>query len=46
MRTKYIFLLAVLMITACDQPQQMLFRSNGRIDYQLKTDEEAMLDSF
>jgi len=46
MRTKYIFLLAVLMITACDQPQQMLFRSNGRIDYQLTTDEEAMLDSI
>ena len=32
--------------TACEQPQQIVFKSNGKVNYPLTADEEAMLDSI
>ena len=31
---------------ACDQPQQIVFKSNGKVNYPLTADEEALLDSI
>jgi hypothetical protein len=41
------FVLFVLFtFTACAQPQQIVFKSNGKVIYPLTADEEAMLDSI
>src|SRR5665647_718044 len=52
MKMKYRILLsivtlfAVVVFTAGAQPQQIQFKSGGRINYQLTADEETMLDSI
>jgi len=41
------FVLFVLFaFTACKQPQQIVFKSNGKVVYSLTADEEALLDSI
>ena len=35
-----------LLLTACDKPQGIEFRSNGKVDYPLTAEDEAMLDSI
>ena len=46
MGTYYIFLLLVFAFTACYQPRQTIFRSEGKVNYALTSDEETMLDSI
>jgi hypothetical protein len=46
MRISKLLLLLVLTVTACSQPQQMAYKSHGRVDYPLKPAEEMMLDSI
>lgn len=46
MKINKLLLLTVLALAACQQPKQLVFESNGRVDYPLTVQEEAMLDSF
>ncbi|MCK9398631.1 MAG: hypothetical protein M0Q51_01380 [Bacteroidales bacterium] len=39
-------LFVVLTFTACEQPQQLVFKSHGKVNYPLTRDEEIMLDSI
>lgn len=39
-------MVAVLLLTSCGQAPQPYFRSQGRVDYPLTADDEAMLDSI
>jgi hypothetical protein len=41
-----IFLLIVIALTACEQPQKLVFESNGKVNYPLTPDERLMLDSI
>ena len=40
------FLLLALAISSCRQPQSIEFKSNGKIDFPLSADDEAMIDSI
>ncbi|HNX82946.1 MAG TPA: glucoamylase family protein [Bacteroidales bacterium] len=46
MKKIYSILLAALVSAACNQPQQTVFRSQGKVDYVLSSADEAMLDSI
>src|SRR5659263_530017 len=46
MRVHYIFLFLVLALTACNRFHQTVFRSDGKVNYPLTSDEESMLDSI
>lgn len=46
MKINKVLLFMVLALTACNQPQQLAFKSNGRVDYSITHDEEIMLDSI
>jgi hypothetical protein len=46
MKINKLLLLTVLALAACQQPKQLTFESNGRVDYPLTVQEEAMLDSI
>ena len=46
MRIHYFFLLLVLALSASDKQQTIEFRSNGKVDYSLTAEDEAMLDSI
>jgi hypothetical protein len=39
-------LLMILALAACDPPQQLEFKSKGRVDYSITHDEEILLDSI
>ncbi len=38
--------LTVFAFSACNKPQGIEFRSNGKVDYPLTAEDEAMLDSI
>ncbi|MDY0347480.1 MAG: glucoamylase family protein [Tenuifilaceae bacterium] len=46
MKINKVLLLIILALTACQQPKQLAFESNGRVEYPLTVQEEAMLDSI
>ncbi len=46
MKFSIFILLMVLALHACNQPKQLVFKSNGEVDYQVTPDEETMLDSI
>jgi hypothetical protein len=46
MKISNVLLFMVLALAACNQPQQLAFKSNGRVDYCITHDEEIMLDSI
>jgi len=46
MKISIFILLMVVALSACNQPKQLVFKSNGEVDYQVTPDEEAMLDSI
>ncbi len=46
MNISKILLFVVLALAAYNQPQQLAFKSNGRVDYHITHDEEIMLDSI
>jgi hypothetical protein len=46
MRIYRFLLLFVLILSACDQPQSIVYKSNGKVDYPITADEETMLDSI
>jgi hypothetical protein len=39
-------LFVLFTFAACEQPQQIVFRSNGKVNYPLTAEDEAMLDSI
>jgi hypothetical protein len=41
-----VILFTVFAISACNKPQGIEFRSNGKVDYPLTAEDEAMLDSI
>jgi hypothetical protein len=41
-----VVLFAVFAFSSCDKPQGIEFRSNGKVDYPLTAEDEAMLDSI
>ncbi|HHU98615.1 MAG: glucoamylase family protein [Bacteroidales bacterium] len=46
MKKIYFILLAAIVSAACNQPQKTVFRSQGKVDYLLSSEDEAMLDSI
>jgi len=46
MKKIYLILLAAIVSAACNQPQKTVFRSQGKVDYLLSSEDEAMLDSI
>jgi len=46
MKTFKVLLLLVLVLVACNQPQQLTFKSNGKVDYLITTEDETLLDSI
>jgi hypothetical protein len=46
MKIGKVLLFMVLALSACNQPQQLVFKSNGRVDYPITRDEEIILDSI
>jgi hypothetical protein len=46
MKISKVLLFLVLTLAACAQPQQIVFRSGGKVNYPLKPGEEIMLDSI
>ena len=46
MKATYILILAAVALASCNQPEQINFRSHGKVDYQISADDEAMLDSI
>lgn len=46
MKKIYFVLLAAIVSAACNQPQKTVFRSQGKVDYLLSSEDEAMLDSI
>jgi hypothetical protein len=46
MKIRLIFLVIVMNLAGCREPQQQTFISNGNIEYELTSDYEAMLDSI
>lgn len=46
MKINKVLLLIIMTVAACQQPEQLVFESNGRVDYPLTVQEEAMLDSI
>ena len=43
--SKFVFFV-LFAFAACEPPQQIVFRSNGKVDYPVTADEEALLDSI
>lgn len=46
MKIGKVLLFMVLALSACNQPQQLVFKSNGRVDFPITRDEELLLDSI
>jgi hypothetical protein len=46
MKKIYLILRAAIVSAACNQPQKTVFRSQGKVDYLLSSEDEAMLDSI
>ncbi len=46
MKTSNVLLFIVLALSACNQPQQLVFKSNGKVNYPITRDEEIILDSI
>jgi hypothetical protein len=46
MKISKILLIVVLALAACNQPQQIVFESKGKVDYALTSEQEVMLDSI
>lgn len=46
MKIGKVLLFMVLALSACNQPQQLVFKSNGRVDFPISRDEELLLDSI
>ncbi|MHC1704391.1 MAG: glucoamylase family protein [Tenuifilaceae bacterium] len=46
MKISKVLLLIILSLTGCNQSNEILFKSNGSINYPITQDEEAMLDSI
>jgi len=46
MKVSKVLLLIILSLTGCNQSNEILFKSNGRINYPLTQEEEVMLDSI
>ncbi|MDD2279062.1 MAG: hypothetical protein PHS05_08385, partial [Bacteroidales bacterium] len=46
MKINKILLLMTLGLAACNQPKQLVFESNGRVDYPLTAQEETLLDTI
>jgi hypothetical protein len=46
MKISQVLFFLVLTFTACEQPQQLAFKSNGKVNYPLTKEEELMLDTI
>jgi len=46
MKISKVVLFVVLALSACEQPQQLVFKSHGKVNYPLTRDEKIMLDSI
>lgn len=46
MKNSKILLVVVLVLSACAKPQELVFKSSGKVDYKLTHEEETMLDSI
>ena len=46
MKINKVVLIVVLTLLACEPPQQIVFKTGGKVKYPLKPDEEIMLDSI
>jgi len=44
--SKIILLMVFTLVISATQPQQLVFKSNGKVNYPLTPDEKSMLDSI